>query len=59
MHLLKLADENEAPGADDFTPVLVFVLIKASLNHKRVREEAEFFLPLGRTRGIVIIMSII
>ena len=30
MHLLKLADESEAPGADDFTPVLVFVLIKVS-----------------------------
>ncbi|XP_076822378.1 GTPase-activating protein and VPS9 domain-containing protein 1-like isoform X3 [Clavelina lepadiformis] len=33
MHLLKLADENQAPGADDITPVLVFVLIKANPPH--------------------------
>lgn len=28
MNLLKLADEGTVPGADDFTPVLVYVLIK-------------------------------
>lgn len=31
MNLLKLADEGHVPGADDFTPVLVFVLIKVSV----------------------------
>ena len=39
MQLLKLADESHVPAADDFTPVLVFVLIKvgffAFLTHCR------------------------
>ncbi|XP_043914272.1 GTPase-activating protein and VPS9 domain-containing protein 1 isoform X1 [Protopterus annectens] len=30
MNLLSLANENSVPGADDFVPVLVFVLIKAN-----------------------------
>lgn len=28
MNLLSLANEDSVPGADDFVPVLVFVLIK-------------------------------
>ena len=31
MNLLSLANEDSVPGADDFVPVLVFVLIKVSL----------------------------
>lgn len=30
MNLLSLANEDAVPGADDFVPVLVFVLIKVS-----------------------------
>lgn len=30
MNLLSLANEDSVPGADDFVPVLVFVLIKVS-----------------------------
>ncbi|KAG7281312.1 hypothetical protein CRUP_030995 [Coryphaenoides rupestris] len=30
MNLLSLANENSVPGADDFVPVLVFVLIRAN-----------------------------
>ncbi|MCJ8735130.1 hypothetical protein PDJAM_G00243270 [Pangasius djambal] len=30
MNLLSLANEDAVPGADDFVPVLVFVLIKAN-----------------------------
>ena len=30
MNLLSLANENSVPGADDFSPVLMFVLIKAN-----------------------------
>lgn len=30
MNLLSLANEDSVPGADDFIPVLVFVLIKVS-----------------------------
>lgn len=30
MNLLSLANEDSVPGADDFVPVLVFVLIKAN-----------------------------
>lgn len=33
MNLLSLANEDSVPGADDFVPVLVFVLIKVSLGH--------------------------
>lgn len=31
MNLLSLANEDSVPGADDFVPVLVFVLIKVGL----------------------------
>lgn len=31
MNLLSLANEDSVPGADDFVPVLVFVLIRVSL----------------------------
>lgn len=30
MNLLSLANEDSVPGADDFVPVLVFVLIRVS-----------------------------
>ncbi|CAH1271672.1 GAPVD1 [Branchiostoma lanceolatum] len=30
MNLLKMANENSVPGADDFTPVLVYVLLMAN-----------------------------
>nr|XP_039270572.1 GTPase-activating protein and VPS9 domain-containing protein 1-like isoform X1 [Styela clava] len=33
MNLLKMADEGTVPGADDFTPVLVYVLIMANPPH--------------------------
>ena len=32
MNLLSLANEDSVPGADDFVPVLVFVLIRVSLS---------------------------
>lgn len=32
MNLLSLANEDSVPGADDFVPVLVFVLIKVGLS---------------------------
>lgn len=34
MNLLSLANEDSVPGADDFVPVLVFVLIKVSSSAK-------------------------
>lgn len=33
MNLLSLANEDSVPGADDFVPVLVFVLIKVGPPH--------------------------
>jgi len=52
MHLLKLADENEAPGADDFTPVLVFVLIKANPSHLlSTVQYVNSFLAEGQLQG--------
>ena len=30
MNLLSMATQNESPGADDFVPVLVFVVIRAN-----------------------------
>ena len=30
MNLLSMANENSVPGADDFAPVLMFVMIKAN-----------------------------
>lgn len=43
MNLLSLANEDSVPGADDFVPVLVFVLIRVRvlLPHALLREAAQ------------------
>ena len=40
MNLLSLANEDSVPGADDFVPVLVFVLIRVSPG-RRTRMDAD------------------
>eukprot|EP00058_Branchiostoma_floridae_P023974 XP_002609464.1 hypothetical protein BRAFLDRAFT_127014 [Branchiostoma floridae] len=37
MNLLKMANENSVPGADDFTPVLVYVLLMANPPRLQIR----------------------
>lgn len=43
MNLLSLANEDSVPGADDFVPVLVFVLIKVSIHRTLISSYSEMF----------------
>lgn len=50
MNLLSLANEDSVPGADDFVPVLVFVLIKVRRGGQggwRVPPEGAWAWPVG------------
>lgn len=47
MNLLSLANEDSVPGADDFVPVLVFVLIRVSLELFGVAGRVEAGLTLN------------
>lgn len=58
MNLLSLANEDSVPGADDFVPVLVFVLIKVSLLVLSRVASSEFHKVIGLNPGVLLRLEV-